>query len=118
MFTVIYSGGQIIFFPGWGGRVPGISGYGRRIRFFNFSPKLSRHYHVIQWLNRNVVHTADCEANTIATVPLVFIAALFVCRSCANVYVMGLANSSKLMLDYLTCIHHHARLPLVVAIIL
>ena len=42
----------------------------------NFSPILSGHYHVNQRLNRNIVHTPDFDANTVATVPLVFIAAL------------------------------------------
>ena len=61
---------------------------------YNLSPILLVHYHVNQRLNRNVVHTTDFDANTVATIPLVFIAALFECRGCANLYGLALVNNS------------------------
>jgi hypothetical protein len=50
------------------------------VSIFNFSPNLSGHYHVNQRLKINVVHTPDVDGNTVTTVTLVFIAALFECR--------------------------------------
>ena len=74
----------------------------RGVRFFIFSPILLVHYHYH-------VHTPEFDANTVTTVPFVFIAASFECRGRAHLYGLGRVYNNNYNTWHLSMTQSHLK---------